>query len=164
MMGRIDRSCYTRRTLFIGTTLFVMSARRDSASAAPASAGVLPGERLMSGPAAVIGTIEFPADLPASPPATIYARIEDVSLADAPSTVLASVTLTDVSVPPPPGEIVTFAITVGNYDPSRRYSVRVHVDRDGDGRISVGDLVSTSSHPVLTQGGGMVVTVPVRVV
>lgn len=118
----------------------------------------------MSGPAAVTGTIEFPADLPAGPPATIYARIEDVSLADAPSTVLSSVTLTDVPVPPAPGETVTFAIPIGNYDPSRRYSVRVHVDRDGDGRVSAGDLVSTAVHSVLTQGAGTVVTVPVRVV
>ncbi|MFN8594545.1 MAG: hypothetical protein U0031_24090 [Thermomicrobiales bacterium] len=42
--------------------------------------------------------------------------------------------------------------------------MRVHVDRDGDGRISVGDLISTWSHPVLTFGGGTAVTVPVSVV
>ena len=33
-------------------------------------------------PVTVVGTIEFPDDVPAGPPATIYVRVEDVSLAD----------------------------------------------------------------------------------
>ena len=121
-------------------------------------------EHRMSGPAAVIGTIVFPDDLSPGPPATVYATIEDVSRADAPSIELASVTLEGVSVPPPAGTSLTFTIPVPDYDPRMRYSVRVHVDRDGDGRVSVGDLVSTFSHPVLTGGAGTAVTVPVSVV
>ncbi len=118
----------------------------------------------MSGPAAVIGTIVFPDDLSPGPPARVYARIEDVSRADAPAIELASVTLEGVSVPPPAGTSLTFAIPVPDYDPRMRYSVRVHVDRDGDGQVSVGDLVSTFSHPVLTDGAGTAVTVPVSIV
>jgi heat shock protein HslJ len=109
----------------------------------------------------VTGTIVFPENLPAGPPATIHVRIEDVSRADAPATVVASATLQDVALPPAAGEPVTFAIPVASYDPHMRYGVRVHVDRDGDGQVSVGDLVSTSHHPILTHGGGTEVSVPV---
>ena len=118
----------------------------------------------MSGPASVIGTIVFPEGLIAGPPATVYARIEDVSLADAPAPVLSAVTLEEVALPPPPGVPVTFALPIERYDRQRRYPVRVHVDRDGDGMVSIGDLVSTSNHPVLTDGAGTAVTVPVSVV
>jgi uncharacterized lipoprotein YbaY len=133
------------------------------------SAGTTPGATPLATPGAVTpvtvtGTIVFPAAAPAGPPATIHVRIEDVSRADAPATVLASLTLEAVAVPPPAGEPVTFAIPVTTYDPGARYTVRVHVDRDGDGRVSRGDLVSTAHHPVLTAGAGTVVTVPVSVV
>ena len=119
---------------------------------------------LLSGPAAVIGTVLFPDDLAPGSPATIYARIEDVSRADAPAITLSSVTLEGVFLPPPAGAPITFAIPVEDYDPRMRYSVRVHVDRDGDGQVSVGDLVSTFNHPVLTGGAGTAVIVPVSVV
>lgn len=118
----------------------------------------------MAGPTTVTGTIPFPAALPAGPPATISVRIEDISRADAPATVHAAVTLAGVPIPPSLDAPVTFAIPVASFDPRARYSVRVHVDRDGDGRVSQGDLVSTSLNSVLTQGGGTSVMVPLSVV
>jgi uncharacterized lipoprotein YbaY len=133
-----------------------------AATPIPAIPMATPGA--MEGPVTVTGTIEFPDDVPTGPPATVYARIEDVSRADTPAVVLASVTLPAVPAPPPAGEDVTFSIPVASYDPRMSYTVRVHVDRDGDGRVSEGDLVSTSHHAVLTRGGGKEVTVPVSVV
>jgi uncharacterized lipoprotein YbaY len=133
------------------------------------SAGATPGVTPLATPGAVApvtvtGTIVFPAAVAVGSPATIHVRIEDVSRADAPATVLASVTLEAVTVPPPAGASVTVAIPVTTYDPGARYTVRVHVDRDGDDRVSRGDLVSTAHHPVLTAGAGTVVTIPVSVV
>lgn len=118
----------------------------------------------MPEPATVSGTVEFPPNLLPVGTATVYVRVEDVSRMDAPSLLVASQTLRDVPMPPPPGEPVSFAILVPSYDPRLSYSVRVHVDRDGDGQVSVGDLVSTFSHPVLTHGAGSEVIVPVSVV
>ncbi len=115
----------------------------------------------MAEPVTVTGAIVFPENLPAGAPATIHVRIEDVSRADAPATAVAGVTLEDVAVPPPSGEAMTFAIPVQTHDPHMTYGVRVHVDRDGDGQVSVGDLVSTSHHPVLTRDGGTEVSIPV---
>jgi hypothetical protein len=47
-------------------------------------------------------------------------------------------------------------------DEGAGYSVRVHVDLDGDRRVSRGDFISTESHPVLTLGRPDRVTVRVR--
>jgi putative lipoprotein len=126
-----------------------------------ATPSTTPGSETMANPVTVTGAIVFPESMPAGPSATIHVRIEDVSLADAPATVVTSVTLENVAIPPPADQPVVFAIPVETYDPRMRYGVRVHVDRDGDGRVSGGDLVSTSHHPVLTHGGGAEVSIPV---
>ncbi|MFJ3310550.1 YbaY family lipoprotein [Streptomyces sp. NPDC086549] len=79
---------------------------------------------------------------------TLRAQLEEVTAIDAPARVISVVvthgvrltgtTRLTLSVPPP--------------DPHARYTVRVHADLNGSGVITPGDLVSTSSHPVLTQG------------
>jgi uncharacterized lipoprotein YbaY len=122
------------------------------------------GAESMAEPVTVTGTIVFSATVSAGPSATIHVRIEDASHADTPATTLARATLEAVTVPPPAGERVTFAVPVEAYDPRRRYTLRVHIDRDGDGRVSAGDLVSTDHLPVLTAGAGTEVTVPVSLV
>ncbi len=118
----------------------------------------------MSAPTSIAGTIIFPVDLPAGPPATITIRLEDVSLADAPATIVSSVTIPDVTIPPGAGEPVAFSLPVVSFEPRARYTVRVHVDRDGDGQVSKGDLISTSHIPVLTQGGGTEAQIPVKLI
>ena len=115
-------------------------------------------------PTTITGTIIFPAETPAGSAATIIIRLEDVSRADAPATILASITLEDVPVPPAAGEQVSFTLAVESFDSRARYTVRVHVDPDGDGQVSKGDLLTTSHIPVLTYGGGTEVQVPVEIV
>lgn len=115
-------------------------------------------------PTTITGTVIFPGGTAAGPPATMTVRLEDVSRADAPASILASITLDDVPVPPAAGDHVTFTLPVESFDAHARYTVRVHIDRDGDGQVSKGDLITTSHVPVLTNGGGTEVQVPVEIV
>lgn len=112
----------------------------------------------------VTGTIVFPANLAGPRRATVYVRVEDVSLADASATTLAESVMRDVPVPPTPEPILSFSVPVPSFDPRARYSVLVLVDLDGDGQVGTGDLISTQSHPVLTRGFPAVVTIPLTLV
>ena len=89
-----------------------------------------------------------PADPPPGP-VTVYARVEDTSQADAPARTVAERVLRDVRLDRPQ----RLEIDVPAPDPRARYGVRVHVDTSGSGRVGPGDLVTTRSYPVLTQGG-----------
>ena len=95
--------------------------------------------------------------------ATVRISIEDASIADASSIRLAAALLPDVDILP--DHDVLFAVDVDDPVPSDAI-VRVHVDRDGDGELSAGDLLTTQSIPVTVLGdtpataGG----VPVRVI
>jgi uncharacterized lipoprotein YbaY len=92
------------------------------------------------------GTIIFDDDEP-SAGAIVYVRLEDVSRADAPATVVAEQVIREARPGPQAGGL-EFTLHGGPLDPQRRYSVRVHVDMDGDGAVGAGDYVSTTSHPV----------------
>ena len=94
-----------------------------------------------------------PGELPAEA-AELVVQVEDVSRADAPSTVIGEQRLS--RVPLSPGSAIPFALDVpaGLVESGHSYSVRAHVDVSGSGEVEVGDLVSTQSHPVLTEGPG----------
>ncbi|MFJ5307123.1 YbaY family lipoprotein [Streptomyces sp. NPDC088350] len=79
---------------------------------------------------------------------TLRARIEEVTAVDAPSRVVSRTVAHDVDLT----GTTRLRLAVPSPDPGARYTVRVHADVDGSGTIAPGDLVSTSSHPVLTQG------------
>jgi hypothetical protein len=107
--------------------------------------------------------IEWPDDLRALPEhAQARVTVEDVTLADASSVVIAERVLDDLAVDQP----AVAEVEVGEVDPRANLVVRVHVT--GAGRqtreVEVGDLVSTQSHPVLTHGHGDSVVVRPRVV
>lgn len=95
--------------------------------------------------------------------ALIVVAVEDVSRADAPSTVVAEQHLEHVSLA---GGEVHFEVEVpgGLIQERAHYTVRVHVDVTGTGIVERGDLVSTQSHPVLTGGRPDEASVPVKVV
>ena len=84
--------------------------------------------------------------------AVAYVRLEDTSLADAPSRVVSGQRLMRL-----PERLTTAGITPFNLharrpDPKSTYSVSVHVDVDRDGKVSMGDYINTESYPVLTFG------------
>jgi putative lipoprotein len=86
--------------------------------------------------------------------ADVIVQVEDVSRADAPSGVIAENRRS--GVPLRGGAVIPFVVDVATelVDERRSYAVRVHGDVSGTGEVSVGDLVSTQSYPVLTRGHG----------
>lgn len=97
------------------------------------------------------GEVVFPCDLVAGDNAVLRVALQEVTRADA-----ASVTTSSLLLPIArhlrAGECVRFVLEGLHVDARMRYEVRAHVDRSGNGRVEVDDLVSTESHPVLTRG------------
>jgi uncharacterized lipoprotein YbaY len=73
--------------------------------------------------------------------ATIRVQLEDVSRLDASAPVVAEQVMDRVGDNTP----LQFVVHGEALDPRARYNVRVHVDVDHDGQVSVGDYVSTRS-------------------
>jgi putative lipoprotein len=96
------------------------------------------------------------------PKADVGVFVEDVSRADAPAVVLAEHHARKVALSP--GGVLTVDVEVPGdaVDPRRSYAVRAHLAASRSGEIEKGDLVSTQHHPVLTQGHGREVRVPVK--
>ncbi|MEU5402814.1 hypothetical protein ABZ348_26350 [Streptomyces sp. NPDC005963] len=86
---------------------------------------------------------------------TLRAQVEEVGAADAPARVVAREVLRGVRLDEP--RHLSLEVTEPN--PTLRYTVRVHADVADSGLVTGRDLVSTRSHPVLTQGGPNTVTV-----
>ncbi|AKB25509.1 hypothetical protein MSMTP_2040 [Methanosarcina sp. MTP4] len=80
---------------------------------------------------------------------TVYIRLDDVSLADAPSTVISENVIENVSVSPEENK-VPFTLGFPELVANRTYSLYVHVDVDGDGKVSKGDYVTTMHNGVPT--------------
>jgi uncharacterized lipoprotein YbaY len=95
----------------------------------------------------VEGTIIFDGDGEPPAGATVYVRLEDVSRADAPATVVAEQVIREAHPGAQAGGLA-FTLHGSPLDPRRRYGVRVHVDVDGDGAVGAGDYVSTTSYAV----------------
>lgn len=110
----------------------------------------------------VSGTILFGADLNPFVGATVYARIEDAGRADARAQVVAESVLPSVAAGGPPPVRIEFKIEAPLLEPRAGYGIRVHVDVDGDGRVGIGDYVSTASHPLQSGGHSTRVTIPVK--
>lgn len=109
----------------------------------------------------VTGRVAFGSDARFFSGATVRVRLEDVSRADASARTLAEQVIRDVSYTPGGASDVPFVLHVERLSERRAYSVRVHVDLDGDGDIKRGDYVSTESYPV-TGGHAHDLTVRVR--
>src|SRR5437868_2630966 len=98
----------------------------------------------------VTGKIVLPANTPTVNASLVLIEVRDVSLADAPSTVVAEERLSNVALRPN-GEI-RFKIPVREVESNRTLSLRVHVDLDGSGRVKSGDLLTTANHPIPNRG------------
>jgi putative lipoprotein len=113
---------------------------------------------------AVRGEIVLPASPVPTKPVDVIVQVEDVSKADAPSTVIGQKHQTGVSLHP--GGVLPFLVEVptDRIDERGSYSLRVHIDVSGSGKVETGDLLSTESYPILTRGYGDQVQVRVRLI
>jgi uncharacterized lipoprotein YbaY len=112
----------------------------------------------------VEGRVVIPSSAPALDRAAVHVRLEEVSAADAPSTLVTEAVIGDVRHRAGGNDtVVPFALR-GRHriDLGADYAVRVWVDHDGDGVESPGDLYSDERHPVLTRGFGRAVDVVLR--
>lgn len=89
---------------------------------------------------------------------TLRAQVEEVSAADAPARVVARKILPGVRLDRPQH----LTLETPPPDPGARYTVRVHADLDGSGRITSHDLITTRAYPVLTDGHPNRVVVELR--
>jgi len=80
--------------------------------------------------------------------ATIYLRIEDVSRADAPSIVIVEKILKDISIDAKSPRNIPFSIHLPTEWERMRYALSVHIDVDGDGKISIGDYITSRNYPI----------------
>ena len=108
------------------------------------------------------GQIQLPPDAPALTPAYVLVELEDTSRADAPSQVVARQKLVTGTLRS--GDLISFRLEVPADALSERnsYSVRVHVDVNGSGKIDSEDYITMQSYPVLTRGHEDAVRVAVR--
>ncbi|MER7193786.1 YbaY family lipoprotein [Streptomyces flaveolus] len=97
----------------------------------------------------VKGFVSLPSDTPAGTAASLLVEVHDVSLADAPSTVVGAQVQTDVRLSP--GGRVPFRVNVPELDSSASYGLRVHIDRSGSGTLESGDLINTQAVPVRSE-------------
>ena len=102
---------------------------------------------------AVQGMIIFDEPVESFSNATIYLKVEDVSLQDAASVVMSEYTITGVSMDAGDIQPVAYMINHPDLDERMMYSLSVHVDVDDDGRLSNGDYYSTWHNPVPTDPG-----------
>lgn len=95
------------------------------------------------------------------PRGILRVRIEDISIADRPATVVGR---TDVDLPAATVD-VDVAVASSIIDPRASYGAFVHLDTNRSGQVDVGDWITTSTTPVLTRGAPSAVSVtltPIR--
>jgi uncharacterized lipoprotein YbaY len=100
----------------------------------------------------VRGRIFFDKDAGSFTGATVYVRLENVSRADAAAELVAEQVLRGVAHRYGEEQALPFELEVESVNERGEYSVRVHVDVDGDRAIGLGDYITTQSYPVLTYG------------
>jgi uncharacterized lipoprotein YbaY len=110
----------------------------------------------------VQGEILFEPSPPDLARATVRVRLEDTSLLDAPAQVAAEQVISNLEGRLSEGEGIPFALYGSPPDPRASYSLSVHADVDGTGKIDPGDYINVQSYPVLTYGHPDRVTVHVR--
>ncbi len=109
----------------------------------------------------VEGEITFEKNTPAFTNAKMFVYLEKVTHANAASEVMAYY-VRDISFDPKTKNVLTFVLDGKPSDPREAYAVRVHIDLDGDGKISPGDFINMQNYPVLTFGHPRKVSIHVR--
>ncbi len=93
---------------------------------------------------------------------SVRITLEDVSLMDVSSVLIAETTVEDVSVDETSDLSIPFEISYGDLQEGYTYSLSAHVDVDGDGSVSAGDYLTTQHVDVLYSGVEETIEVPVE--
>ena len=141
----MNRSSFSAAILTAALALAACGSTTDSAAPPPVTAPV--ASAVVTGSATYRERIALPAD------AELIVQLLDVSLADAPSTVIAEQRIAPVSVP----ASFTLSYDPAEIDPRHIYAVSARVERGG--RLL---FVTDTRHPVLTQGGGKTVEIVMK--
>jgi len=149
------------RSLTLGLTLLILIASAfamgctDNTSESVTDGvddGVDAGEPALEGDG-VQGYIIFDEPVESFSNATIYLKVEDVSLQDVASVTMSEDSIVSVSMDAGNVQPVPYQINHPELEERMTYSLSVHVDVDGDGRLSKGDYYSTWHNPVPTEPG-----------
>ena len=109
----------------------------------------------------VSGEISFHEQIHSFSDATLFVYLEDVSLQDAPSKIVARQVISDISHTKGSSSCLEFLL-YGDLPTARaHYAVRVHVSLHGQEKIQLGDLITMQSYPVITFGNPNFVSVNV---
>jgi putative lipoprotein len=100
----------------------------------------------------VTGEVLLAAGSAVSARAVIHVHLLDTSLADAPSTVIASQVIDGIAGKIARGEALRFELHSPIQNRRASFSVSVHVDMDADGKVGPGDFINAQSYPVTTNG------------
>ena len=104
----------------------------------------------------VTGTVRLPSVSKPFQNAPTHVRVEDVSRMDVSATLIASqriaVSVSEEDIESAKERRFEFEIQGEIADKRNLYVVGVHIDVDGDGKISRGDYITTGLYPVLTRG------------
>lgn len=146
------------RDLTLGLTLLILIASAfamgctEKTSASGIEAGLDDGVSSFTGDG-VQGNIIFDEPVDSFSNATIYLKVEDVSLQDVASVTMSENSIIGVSMDADDIQPVNYLIYHPELEERMTYSLSVHVDVDGDGSLSNGDYYSTWHNPVPTEPG-----------
>ena len=112
--------------------------------------------------ALVKGEILFGKDIGSFSGVTVNVYLEDVTLQDAASQIVAEQAIPNVRHERGTDTWLEFALYGEKPDQRASYSIRVHVDLHGDRQIHSGDYITKQTYPVLTFGHPSHVSVTVH--
>ncbi len=107
----------------------------------------------------VTGEVLLPAGSAVSARAVVHVHLLDTSLADAPSTVIASQVIDGIAGKIGRGEALRFELHSPIQNRRASYSVSVHVDMDADGEVGPGDFINAETYPAINHGNPTQITV-----
>jgi uncharacterized lipoprotein YbaY len=110
----------------------------------------------------VSGVLPFHGKIHSFSDATLFVYLEDVSLQDAPSKIVARQVISNISHTRGTSSCLEFALSGELPEARAHYSVRAHVSLHGQEEIQLGDLITMQSYPVITFGNPNFVSVNVR--
>lgn len=102
----------------------------------------------LNAPIVIEGKIHLVDVTSSIPHATVYVRLLDVSLADAPSKVIAEEVIHNVSIEVESLRSLPFSVRTSKLDKRAMYTLTAHVDASGKGAITPGDYITMESFPV----------------